>query len=313
MKKIVITGPTGTIGLALIKKCIEENVGVIAICRRNSEGIKKIPKSPLIKIIECDLDELNTVELKGNYDTFYHFAWAGTIGDVRNDMYLQNLNIKYTIDAVNLAHRLGCITFIGAGSQAEYGRVDGILSPNTPTNPENGYGIAKLCAGKMSKVLCEKLKINHIWVRVLSIYGPDDDTNTLVMSTIQKLLNNELPKFTAGEQKWDFLYSEDAANALFKLGFKTDESKVYCLGSGYAIELKQYIEIIKSIINPHLKLKYGEIPYNALQVMHLHADIEQLKIDINFDATTSFENGIKSILLKNFNWNEKVGKSNVRL
>lgn len=72
----------------------------------------------------------------------------GTIGEKRNDLYMQNLNIKYTLDAVELARRLGCNTFIGAGSQAEYGRVDGIISPNTPTNPENRIWYCKTCCWK---------------------------------------------------------------------------------------------------------------------------------------------------------------------
>ena len=61
------------------------------------------------------------------------------------------------MDAVNLAHRLGCEFFIGAGSQAEYGRVEGKLNAQVPTNPENGYGMAKLCAGQMSRVDSAKI------------------------------------------------------------------------------------------------------------------------------------------------------------
>ena len=55
---------------------------------------------------------------------------------------MQNANIKYTLDAVELAKRLGCKTFIGAGSQAEYGRVEGTISEKTDKNPENGYALA---------------------------------------------------------------------------------------------------------------------------------------------------------------------------
>lgn len=72
--------------------------------------------------------------------------WRG-----RNDMPAQIENIRYTIDAVRTAAAMGCRVFVGTGSQAEYGRVDGVLRADTPTNPENGYGMAKLCAGQMSR------------------------------------------------------------------------------------------------------------------------------------------------------------------
>ena len=61
---------------------------------------------------------------------FYHFGWDGTFGNSRNNMYGQNLNVKYALDAVKAAKATGCHTFVGAGSQAEYGRFEGKLSAN---------------------------------------------------------------------------------------------------------------------------------------------------------------------------------------
>ena len=62
-----------------------------------------------------------------------------------------------------------------------------------------GYGIAKLCAGQMSRIMCSSLGIRHVWARILSIYGPYDTENSMVMSTVIKLRRGERPLFTAGE------------------------------------------------------------------------------------------------------------------
>ena len=96
----------------------------------------------------------------------------GTTGAARNDMPLQTRNIASALQAAELAAKLGCNTFVGAGSQAEYGRTEQLLSPETPVFPENGYGMAKLCAGQMSRIRCQELGIKHVWVRILSVYGP---------------------------------------------------------------------------------------------------------------------------------------------
>jgi len=296
MKRVVINGPTGAIGIALINQCIEQNIEVLALCRRGSKRISKIPDSHLVKISECSLDELNEYASEVKYDVFYHFAWEGTFGDSRNDMFLQNLNIKYALDAVNLAHRLGCSTFVGAGSQAEYGRVEGKLSAETPTFPENGYGIAKLCAGQMSRVMCGKLGIKHIWTRILSVYGPNDGEHTLVMSTIRKLMNGEVPKFTKGEQIWDFLYSGDAAEALLLMAEKGTHGKLYSLGSGVGKPLCEFIKEIRDTIDPSASVEFGAIPYNENQVMYLVADIDELKKDTGFTPKTEFIQGVRQIV-----------------
>ena len=236
MKRAVITGPTGAIGMALITQCIREGWEVLAVCHRGSARISSIPVHPRVKILETELSELGQLEqvIEGRYDVFYHFAWAGTTGAARNDMYLQNQNVRYALDAVAAAKRFGCQLFIGAGSQAEYGRVEGLLRPDTPTFPEMGYGIGKLCAGQMTREYAHQLGMEHIWVRILSVYGPNDGTQSMVMSTILKLKNGEVPEFTKGEQLWDYLYSGDAANAFRLLGEKGCDGKVYVLGSGKA-------------------------------------------------------------------------------
>ena len=193
MKRAVITGPTGAIGMALITQCIREGWEVLAVCHRGSARISSIPVHPRVKILETELSELGQLEqvIEGRYDVFYHFAWEGTTGAARNDMPLQTRNIASALQAAELAAKLGCNTFVGAGSQAEYGRTEQLLSPETPVFPENGYGMAKLCAGQMSRIRCQELGIKHVWVRILSVYGPFDGPNTMVSATLRKLLCGE--------------------------------------------------------------------------------------------------------------------------
>lgn len=298
--RIIITGPTGAIGMALLEECVKNNIEVLAICHKNSKRKEYIPKSSLIDILELDLSEYQSYhpENRKKYDVFFHFAWNATIGCGRNDMVLQNQNVRYALDAVLLAKKYGCDTFIGAGSQAEYGRSNEKLTANTPTFPENGYGIAKLCAGQMTRIMCEQQNMKHIWMRILSIYGPYDGEMTMVSSTIKKLLNGEVPQFTKGEQMWDYLYSKDAAKAMLLLAEKGKNGKIYCIGSGQTRPLSEYIKDIKDAVDPTLKLDMGAIAYSPNQVMYLCADIDDLIKDTGFIPQTDFKVGIKDTI----NW-----------
>ncbi len=291
----MVTGPTGAIGTALCTELAKNGVTVYAVCRPASSRADSVPNHPNIQKVFCDLTSLS--DLKGmisdKVDAFYHFAWAHTIGDGRNDMPAQISNIQYSIDAVKSAKELGCSVFIGAGSQAEYGRVDGVLTPSTPCFPENGYGIAKLCAGSMTKIECEKLGIDHIWVRILSIYGPGDSKSTMVSSLVTKLLNGECPDLTKGEQQWDYLFSHDAGRAFYMIAKSGIGGKTYVLGGGTAKPLKAYIETIRDIIDPSLPLGFGKVPYSPKQVMFLKADISDLTKDIGFTPLVDFTEGAK--------------------
>ena len=299
MKRAIVTGGTGAVGTALIKELINNKIEVLVFCRKNSKRNSNIQKNDLVKIKYCDLDNLENIEndTGKEYDVFYHFAWMGTTGETRNDIYIQNLNVKYALDAVKVARKFGCYKFIGAGSQAEYGRVNGILSSDTPTFPENGYGIAKLCAGLMTRELAHQLGMEHNWVRILSVYGPNDGSQSMVMSTIKKLKNNQIPNFTKGEQLWDYLYSGDAAVAFRLISEKGIDGKTYVLGSGNVKPLYEYIKIIRDAVNPNAELGIGVIPYSERQVMHLQADVEELKKDIGWQPKVSFETGIRELIM----------------
>ena len=298
MKKVILTGATGTIGMALINKCIEQGIEVITLVNPNSRRLERIPSSRLVKVVKCGLNDFATadaalLETEPCFDAMFHLAWGGTFGDARNDKALQEQNAAYAIDAVRLAHRLGCGTFVGAGSQAEYGRVSGKLSADTPCDPENEYGRAKLKASQETRKLCGELGMRHIWPRILSIYGPYDGEKTMVMSLIKTLLEGRRPALTKGEQMWDYLYSEDAATALMLLAEKGAGGRIYPIGSGIARPLKEYIEIIRDEIDPQLPLGFGEVPYSPKQVMHLCADISELKEDTGFEPSVSFEEGAR--------------------
>lgn len=299
IKTAVLTGPTGAIGVALCEKLLSEGCTVYAVCRPGSPRAASLPSSDQLHRVECDLTNLMALpdKLSGiPVDVFYHFGWAHTIGPGRNDMPAQIANIQYTIDAVRAAAALGCQVFVGAGSQAEYGRSAAALRPDTPTFPENGYGMAKLCAGQMGRIECERLGITHIWVRVLSIYGPHDGTATMITGTIRKLLAGECPSLTAGTQMWDYLYSADAADAFWRIALHGKSGAVYPLGSGQPRPLRSYIEALRDAIDSALPLGLGEIPFGPNQVMHLAADLTALQIDTGFMPSTDFETGIRKTI-----------------
>lgn len=305
MKKVVMTGPTGSIGIALIQQCIAQGIRVLAIVRPHSKRTDRIPRSPLVQVLACSLDTLCDLDEKAleragvesfDYDVCYHFAWEATIGSGRNDMKLQTANIGYALDAVALAARLGCHTFVGAGSQAEYGRHKEKLSEYTPTFPESGYGMAKLCAGAMTRLECSRLGMRHVWARILSVYGPGDGEQTMISTVIRKLLAGEIPALTAGIQQWDYLHCADAAKAMYLLGEKGRDGSIYCVGSGNARPLREYIEILRDCINPALALDFGAVAYGPQQIMYLCADIEKLTRDTGFIPEVDFEDGIRETI-----------------
>lgn len=303
IKSIVLTGATSSIGTAIIDECIKQNIEVLALVNPGSRNIDRITASQKVEILECALDSLCEFEHPGKqYDAFIHLAWAATAGDAaRNQLQPQARNIQYALDAVDLASRLGCSVYVGSGSQAEYGRTDEILTESTIPRPETAYGMAKLCAGQMTRLACRQKGIRHIWPRILSAYGPKCQPQSVLNYTLTELLNDRRPSLSGGDQIWDFIYTGDVARALLLLAEKGQDGEVYVIGSGDARPLREYLMTAREVVEKKVgrsvpELGLGDKPYSESAVMHLACDISKLKRDTGFSLEASFDKGIENTI-----------------
>ena len=132
IKRAVVNGSLGTIGIALAKQLLEKGAGVYAVAFPGDPRIGRIPEGA--KVIECDMREIRklTEMISEPVDAFFHLAWAGAIGEGRDDMLLQTENIRCAIEANKTAKALGAEVFVGTGSQAEYGRIEGSVTADAP-------------------------------------------------------------------------------------------------------------------------------------------------------------------------------------
>ncbi|SDH60034.1 Nucleoside-diphosphate-sugar epimerase [Pseudobutyrivibrio sp. 49] len=245
--RVVITGATSMIGVALINECVKNGDRVLAIVREGTRRLKRLPESYLIQIEFADLDNLDNVKGDGKpYDVFYHFAWGHTSKVERDLPLAQEDNIRTTLEAVELANKLGCKKFVGAGSQAEYGNYSCEITEDTVPNPTTSYGISKLSANLLSRRMCEQLDIKHIWARIFSVYGCNDNEGTMLDYAINQFIKGETASFSAATQTWNYLFESDAGRMFYLLGIKEVESGIYHVAGNESKPLRKYIEQVAS-------------------------------------------------------------------
>lgn len=287
--KIVIDGATSMIGVALIQECIANNIEVLAIVRHDSKKRARVPKSDLVSIVNDD----ELTDIKGSdFDAYYHFAWKGTTKQGRNDPYIQLENIGMTLDAIELAHRLGCKMFVGAGSQAEYGVVKGRISEDLKVAPQTFYGISKHSASIFAFNRCAELGMTCLWARIFSVYGCNDTEQSMVSYAIKCYLHNFQAEFSMGENWWNFLYETDAARLLLLFVQKNVPSGIYNVANPKSQLLKDYIREIGEAV---------PLPFNYALVressdINLDVDMSKSCDATGFEPQVSFKDGIAKIV-----------------
>ena len=276
--------------MSIIQKHLDMGDKVLAILNPTSSKKNNFKIFPSIDILFCDINNYDDIIKEEKYDIFYHLAWQG--GSNRSDFNTNINSALKSIDAVELASRLGCKLFVGAGSQAECGIQNEAISENTLCEPNSPFGISKLMSYHISKNKCNEMGLSFIWARILSVYGPYDGENTLVISSLRKMISGLKPEFTSGEQIWDFLYSSDAAELLHLIVSDPKAEGIYIIGSGSKTKLKHYIKIMTNKFNINSELLLNKIKSSSSSTNYLLGNVSRATNELGWKPKVNFSEGI---------------------
>ncbi|MBT9173990.1 MAG: GDP-6-deoxy-D-mannose reductase [Syntrophomonadaceae bacterium] len=293
--RCLVTGGTGHLGSYLVHLLLEQGCRVAVLLRPTSNTWRINEVLDRVRLITGDMTSV--AEAASDVQSFapevvFHLGWHG-VGSSHRNSPAQIQNLEGSLKLLQLVAQTGCRHWIYLGSQAEYGLCDGILSEDLPPRPLTLYGVTKLSVGLVSEKLCESYSMGFTWFRLLATYGPKDDPRHLIPFVILSLLRREKPAMTSGEQRWDYLYVEDVAAAIWQAVISPKANGVFNLGSGEVTTVASIAERIRDIIDPGLPLGLGEIPYRHDQVMYLQADISRLRQATGWSPQVSLEQGLE--------------------
>lgn len=256
--RCLVTGASGPLGATLVGLLLARRCPVAAVVRPSSNLFRLsgvLDRISLLRSTLSAIDDIESAIRDFSPDVVFHLAWEGTERDQRDSLIHITLNLPASIRLLEISVRAGARSWIGVGSQAEYGPDPGPLSESHDTKPADAYGLAKLCLGQLA-VSCGRLSgISVAWLRVFSAYGPQDDQRRFMPYLISTLLSGNSPRINAGERRWDFLYFEDAARALIRSA-EIRLSGTYNLASGNSFTLRHIAELARDLIDPSIPLLF---------------------------------------------------------
>lgn len=294
--RCLVTGASGHLGSYLVERLIDEGAAVTALVRPESDLWRLADVKDRIDILRADLSDLSRVTSRisqAQPEIVFHLAWQGVTSAFKDDPEQITRNVSGSIELFELVRTVGCRCWIGIGSQAEYGPHNQILTEERPVRPVTAYGVGKLCVGLLTNKLCELAGIRFVWLRLLATYGPKDDERHLIPIVVKRLLARERPSLTSSEQLWDYLYVEDAAEAIYRAAVTEDAHGIFNLGSGDVHSVRSIVEGIRDLIDPSLSLGFGEVPYPCDQVMHLQTSIDRLRQATGWTPRVSIDEGLR--------------------
>jgi nucleoside-diphosphate-sugar epimerase len=191
----------------------------------------------------------------------------------------------------------GCSRVVTAGSGAEYGNHQGPVKEDAPLRPENPYASTKAAATIIGHQYAAQNDIGIVTLRPFGVYGEAEPRHKIFSHAILSMLHGETLNLTPCTQLRDYCYVVDLVDA-FIAAYKKDglENAVLNIGTGKACPLRDYIEKIRSVLNPQSEVRYGALPYRSDELWSPVPEIRLAALQLNWRSTTSLEEGLSETI-----------------
>ncbi len=314
MKKILITGGAGFIGLNLSKILLEKGFKVYVIDNFKraikDDDYKKIKKNKNFILISSDLTQ--EIKININFSHIFHLAAIVGVGNVNKSPYetLYN-NLVPLFKVINYVKKKGSKSKIIFFSSSEvYSSLiekrkikfplsenNEIIIPNKLINRDS-YFLSKFFGEK----IVEMSGLDYLNLRPHNIYGPRMGKSHVIPELIEKIKSNQkYVKIFSPNHKRAFCYIDDAVKQIIKLSLdKNINKKTFNIGNmTQEIKIFDLAKKIKKMLNSKSSLKKFNItpgsPYRRIPNMTKTLKYFTKKNKINFYS-------LNEGLLKTINW-----------
>ena len=300
-KRITVTGGEGFLGRYIVKRLREKGCENIFIP----------------KIEEYDLTDLSAIKRMykdSKPDIVIHLAAkVGGIGANREkpgEFFYDNLIMGAQL--MEEGRKNNIEKFVGLGTICCYPKFTPVpfkeenLWDGYPEETNAPYGLAKKMLLVQAQSYRQQYGFNAIFLMPVNLYGPGDNfdpkSSHVIPALIKKCFDaikedkKELVVWGTGKPTREFLYVEDAAEAIALATEKYNKSEPVNIGAGFEISIKKLVNLIAKLTDFEGKIKWDKSKPDGQPRRRLNTS--KAKKEFGFVAKMDFKEGLK----RTINW-----------
>lgn len=302
--RVLLTGATGFVGRWVARALSQQKAKLHVVVRDRSGALSLLQEYGVDAMVTqadlADVKQVRDVLTHIKPEITFNLAGYGVDPAECDEMtaYQINAQLGFTICQVlsSSSTSLGRgQSLVHVGSALEYGPTYQALREDLEAYPTTLYGKSKLLGTELITQCCKAYGVRGVVARLFTVYGPGEHAGRLLPTLLAaRDLDAPIP-LTSGEQARDFVYVEDVAAGLLKLGQVNSEyGEVVNLATGRLTTVREFVETAADVLGlaPE-RLEFGALPQRPQEMHHAVVSTERLERLTGWTPSTSIRDGIR--------------------
>lgn len=312
--KALVTGGAGFIGSHLSELLLARGATVRTIDAFTDFYPRPLKERNLANLrgragYEFIEDDLRTVDMDRLLDGVTHVFHLAAQAGVRRSWGSEfgvytGLNIDSTQCLLEACAKRPIERLVYASSSSVYGDDAAIPMKETALpQPVSPYGVTKLAAEQLCYLYHVNFGVPTVSLRYFTVYGPRQRPDMGFNRFFTAILNGQpLIQFGDGLQTRDFTFVADAARATADAAVRGVPGRVYNIGGGARVSLKEVFDMLGRVSGRQVKIDQ-QGPQKG-DMRDTYADTTRAKADLDFAPTVTLEEGLGQM----WRWMETTSK-----
>ncbi len=292
--RFLITGGCGFLGYHLLKHLTTygADVCVIDVPNVNTKRIDGFANQvTLFGVDITDADAVTRIVQEVDPTHVFHLAGYGVNAAHADVATALRVNVLGGANLVCALAGTRCTRLVNIGSSAEYG-VKAYKHIST-IKPTTIYGSSKAAATIVMHQLAQQYELPIVTLRPFNIYGEWEEPHKLFCEIMLDILLQRELNFTPCEQRRDYVYAGDVAEAMVMAALADTGDCVLDVASGNAQPLRYYVDTLLEVAHETRAPRYGAYPYRDSEVFQHQGDPDAIRQAIGWQASTPLHEGVR--------------------